>query len=425
MHRSAAPWVVGVGMFAATGQALAVDESFDVRVRYAILDEQGERLRTLDGEDVERFVNRARCECGTPIQAELQTEGAVGSAERTILGLLGNRCAGREAAEGRHGLCSLLFEEPAAAFRAGFSALFHPAFLGSYVASTQREAGSSYTALARGCEGEGEGGVWVCDPQADGAEGCQADDFVYDAEAAGELLRYDFEPPYELPYDLRAEPRWGGVQLRWSLPDSQDIAGFRVLCETEWQYSAELEFPAPARDAAADGTTYYTVDSVCGGQPQSLVKVAEDGLGICGDGRVDPGEECDEGYQNSDAGLCSDACELCVSPQMQRLDWSRVCSDFIAPDQTSVFIDGLIPGVTYHFALVAHDAAGNARALGRLASATVDDSGYYGGGAGGGSFCSVSSEGQVSWVMSLGLCSLLGWLRRRRSIELELRRGTL
>ncbi|MCY0986575.1 hypothetical protein OV203_05560 [Nannocystis sp. ILAH1] len=415
MRRSAVAWVVGAGVFAVTGQALAVDESLDVRVRYSILDEQGEPLRTLDDGERERFVNRARCECGVPIQAELQADGGVGTAARTILGFVGNRCAGREAAEGRNGLCSVLLAEPAAVFREGFSALFHPAFLNSYVASTQREVGSPYTTLARGCEGEGQGGVWLCDPQADGAEGCQEDEFVYDAEVAGEPLRYDFEPPYELPYDLRAEPRAGGVLLSWSSPGSQDIAGFRVVCETEWQYPPELSFPAPARDEAADGTSYYTVDSVCGGEPHSLVKVAEDGLGICGDGHVDPGEECDEGDQNSDEGLCSDSCELCVSPQMQRLDWSRVCSDFIAPDQTSVFITGLDPDQFYHFALVAHDAAGNARALGQLASEAPyvawdadvgDDAGMFG--------CSVGPKGHGSWVMSMGLCSLLGWIGRRR-----------
>ncbi|MCY1009446.1 hypothetical protein OV079_28560 [Nannocystis pusilla] len=143
--------------------------------------------------------------------------------------------------------------------------------------------------------------------------------------------------------------------------------------------------------------------------------MAEDGLGLCGDGRVDPGEECDEGHQNSDDGLCSDSCELCVSPQMQRLDWSRVCSGFIAPDQTSVLITGLDPDEVYHFALVAHDAAGNARALGQLASETpyvaweadfVDDGGVFG--------CSVGPKGHGSWVMSLGLCGLLGWIGRRR-----------
>ena len=93
-----------------------------------------------------------------------------------------------------------------------------------------------------------------------------------------------------------------------------------------------------------------------------------------------------------------------------------MCSDFIAPDRTSVFIDGLDPGVTYHFALVAHDAAGNPRALGQLATAApydeasaVDDEGALGFGFG----CRVSPEGQGSWGMFFGLCSLLGWRRRR------------
>ena len=92
-----------------------------------------------------------------------------------------------------------------------------------------------------------------------------------------------------------------------------------------------------------------------------------------------------------------------------------MCSDFIAPDQTSVYIDGLDPGVTYHFALVAHDAAGNPRALGQLARATpyeagaVDDEGALGYGFG----CRVSPQGQGAWGMFFGLCSMLAWRRRR------------
>ncbi|MDC0721222.1 hypothetical protein [Nannocystis bainbridge] len=414
-RRSGASLVACICVFGATGSAGASEVSFDARVRYAILDEDGAALRTLDDADRQGLLNRARCECGAPIQAEVSTVGGAGDPTRTIFGFVGNRCDSREAAEGRNGLCSILLEEPVAKFRTGFTALFHPAFLGSYVESAQRRADSPYTTLARGCEGEGEGGVWLCDPAANGVTGCQAEDFVYDPETAESgVLRYDFEPPHQLPHGLRAEPRADGVLLRWELPDARDIAGFRVLCETDWQYSAELEFPAPARDAVADGTGWYTVASVCGGEPQALVKVDRDMPAFCGDGRVDAGEECDEGTQNSDAGLCSDTCQLCVSREMQRLDWSRVCSGFIAPDQTSVLVTGLDPGSGHVFALVAHDAAGNARALGQLATvdpyepAELDDTeGFMG-------FCAVSPEGHGAWGMSLGLCAVLTLLRRRR-----------
>jgi uncharacterized protein (TIGR03382 family) len=137
------------------------------------------------------------------------------------------------------------------------------------------------------------------------------------------------------------------------------------------------------------------------------------GAGICGDGRLDTGEQCDDGEDNHDDGLCSTACELRVGDGLHALDWDHVCSSHVAFNETSVAIGGLQNGKSYNFVLVAHDMFGNPRALARVVTATPDaELESFVPAAEDGCGCS-SSGGHVPWDM-LSLL-VLGLLRRRRA----------
>lgn len=356
----------------------------DFKVEYWITDATGESVRAMAPADLDRFANRARCECGQQVQARISAELASIDPSQRIDAFVGVDCdAAEDDPDGAFGRCGVLADVEAAAYAAGLAHDFHPAFLAHGVdpSSTVRDVAFPDTVLRGGCDGAGEAGVWIC-AEANGVAGCQPDEFVVDGDTNANSdepsgLAFDFEAPAIVGADLVVEPGGGSALVSWELDDAADIAGFRVLCEeaATGKPISGVVVELPEATASGDGEHYFTAGNLCEGMPFSAVMVSEpdaSDVGSCGDGRLDEGEQCDDGADNGDDALCSTACALRVSAGLHALDWSYLCSEHIPASERAVVVGHLIDGRAYNFVLVAHDAHGNPRALARVVAATPD-----------------------------------------------------
>ncbi|MDC0669461.1 MYXO-CTERM sorting domain-containing protein [Nannocystis radixulma] len=403
----------------------------DFEVEYFVTNEAGERGRVMTADDHQRFLNRARCQCGQQVGIDLRMVNPSEDNAQLLRGFIGTQCAIAETMlAGQFRRCGEFFADLIPALAAGVTGAFHPLFLASGVDPTSPSRGIHVpeTRLSSpSCDAPvtGEAGLWMCSPNENTLSGCQQDEFFIGSDDALSglsgipRLAFDFSPPLAEPSNLTVEPGNGSAELRWELPVSGDIHGFRVLCEeADGGAAPELDFPAPTATDAPDGQSYFTAANLCGDQPFSTVAVVAPEVtdpNTCGNGVVEAGEACDDGLDNDDDGLCDTACNLRVSPGLHALDWAHVCSDHVAFSEKSVAIGGLDNGKAYNFVLVAYDQAGNPRAHHRIVTATPDESlPDLLPDAAEGCACTSSPEGHGLLAMSLGTLALLA-LRRRRA----------
>ncbi|WP_434423555.1 MYXO-CTERM sorting domain-containing protein [Nannocystis pusilla] len=406
----------------------------DFSVSYYVTDESGEFVRPMVERDFRYATNRARCECGQRIGVQIQAkDGAEFDSSTRIQAFLGTKCATAESSPpGQFLPCGVLADALVATFVQGVMGAFHPAFLASGVdpASPSRDVAGADTILGSACSDKvaGQTSLWLCDPAANGTANCQPDEFFYGPDGALSQLSgvpsilYDFQPPLMEVKELTVEPADGGVVLRWELPSSGDIQGFRVLCEeAATGASPGLDFPTPELGEVPGTDHYFTAGNLCGAQPFSTVKTAPADVtdpDTCGNGVLEAGEACDDGDDNGPEGLCDESCELRVSPSLHALDWDHVCSDHITFRGTDVAIHGLENGKAYNFVLVSYDMAGNPRVHDKVVTATPDGSlpspdGGLEGISGEGCACAAGESGGAG-VLALSLAALLGLARRRR-----------
>jgi MYXO-CTERM domain-containing protein len=397
----------------------------DFAVEYWVTEPGGAPVRAMKPDDLDRFVNRARCECGHRVDARVVADLDTPVDEGVqVDAFVGVDCDAAESdPDAPFGRCGVLASVPVTEFVNGVETSFHPVFLAHGVAasSTLRDVALADTVVSGGCDGVGEAGVWVC-AETNGAAGCQPEEFLIDGDTNANSdepsgLAYDFEPPAVAATDLVVEPGGGSVLVSWEIDDPGEIAGFRVLCEeaATGQPIDGVVVALPEPTASGDGEHYFNARNLCGDQPFSSVMFSEPdgpGGGSCGDGRLDEGEQCDDGEANADDGLCSTACALRVGAGLHALDWDHLCSDHIPASERSVIVGHLKDGRAYNFVLVAHDAHGNPRALARVVSATPDAALPSFALAEDGCGCS-STGGHVPRTMLMLV--VLGLLRRRRA----------
>lgn len=420
--------LAGAALVADTARAELPDPAV-FPIRLSVLDPAGEPVRTMEPADLNSYVNRARCECGQSIGAEITMvpPGAANPA-RLIEAFVGTACPVAEVDPlGQFRPCGQIHRDAAATYAGGVRSDIHPVFLARGVAagSASRVVGDPSTILSGGCEGLfGEAGVWLCAPDENGIGLCQPEDFFAGDEdvQTGEpaRIRFDFTPPLSEPTDLTVEPGDRSVRLSWSIATVGDIAGYRVLCHETGAGGPVpgLAFDPPAPTDRADGRHYFNAHNLCGGDPFTSVMLSEpDAPAACGDGRLDPNEECDDGDANHDAGLCAPDCTLRVPAALHALDWDYVCTDPIAHDEDEALIGGLDNGKTYEFVLVAFDVYGNPRAHARVVQATPDDDlpGFVPT-ADDGCDCRAGRSGHVPGAMlAIAALGLLGLRRRSRA----------
>jgi len=423
----ARPFALSV-CFAAAGLASTaraeLPEPADFTVEYFVTDEAGAHVRPMTADDHDRFLNRARCECGQQVGVLIRMAHVYPDTTKRFETFIGRMCDTAETMfDGEFTRCGQLAAALAPTFIQGLSQAFHPAFLAHGTGKSHpRGVGDPGVRLTGACEGEGRAGVWMCMPGANDTALCQPEEFFLgpDDVLAGlsgiPTLTYGFDLPTTQPANLSVEPGNGAVELRWNVPSSGDIHGFRVLCEeADGGASPGLDFPAPGL-GDADGRHYFTAGNLCGGAPFSSVLLTAPAVtdpNTCGNGVVEAGEACDDGDDNGPDALCDLSCDLRVSPGLHALDWAHVCSDHVEFSENSVVVDGLDNGKTYNFVLVSYDQAGNPRAYARIVTATPDGSLPDLLPPPEGCACTTSPEGPGLLAMSLGTLALLA-LRRRR-----------
>ena len=393
-------------------------------VNFAIPGPDGTVVREMSELDRDRFINKARCECGQPLRATVRLRDEAIDVDDTtrIQTMIGTNCSIAEANPlGQFRACGTMADSPALAYIAGESADFHPVFLASGIDASLgagRDVEQPTTVVASNCDSGafGVGGVWVC-VKSNGISGCQTDEFILKSPPP---LSFDFQGPTTPTDEFGAVVADSGVQLRWVVGQPGDIYGFRVLCERSdnGQPAPNQSFDPPDPLAEPDGTHYFNARNLCDDQPLLSYKTAAkpDGDGSCGDGVRDPGEACDDGEANDDNGLCHPDCSLGVSADLHALDWAYVCSDHIDRAQRSANIYGLENGVDYNFVLVAYDVAGNPRVNPLVTQATPDSAFDVLPGAPPQAGCGCHSDDASPWS-SLALLFGLGLARRRRRVN--------
>ena len=340
-------------------------DAFDIR--YYTTNADGSRGRALDSVDFQRFVNKARCECGHPISARIVLKPAMGTTynlSTQLYSFVGPTCNTAEAAPvGQFRRCIQLQSGNPPLFQAEYNTSFHPVWLSSGVALASGENRTPETALAAGsCETpvEGQSGIWMC-ADTNGMPNCQSDEFFITGSQNNNLppgmpsgIRFDFKPPTTVPDMLQALPGDSAVIVSWNVLGG-DIAGFRVLCEEAdtGKPPPGKGYTGPALTAKQDGTIYYTQANLCPGGPLTTFKAGNDnpldpgssagtttsttddsagtttddsgttgdtddtagssgssgGVSLtCGDGVLDAGEDCDDGENNGDDKACHSNC---------------------------------------------------------------------------------------------------------------------
>ena len=325
-------------------------------IKYFLTDKNGDLIqqRPMQQNDFDQFVNKARCECGYKIHAQVRLKKTMGTYDQSaqVNTFVGTACAMAEVTPLQFKPCLQIVTQTVSAYQSGVDYAFHPIWLARGVQSV--EARTPNVAVPSGdCEGlAGEAGVWMCAPLSNGQGGCQSDEFFIQGNQNINLtskmgsIKFDFIPPLTMVSDVYATVGDGAVVVNWDLQTTGDIAGFRVLCEDAetGQPIAGKSQPKPGLTDIPKGTFFYTKESLCGGVPFSPFPGGGDtsttGDGTTGDGttgdstgdssttdtggttgggtdspaacpngQVEAGEECDDNNAD-DTDACTAACKL-------------------------------------------------------------------------------------------------------------------
>ncbi|MBZ5715355.1 DUF4215 domain-containing protein [Nannocystis pusilla] len=325
-------------------------------IQYWLTDEKGKFVRPMTDKFVKQYYNKARCECGHKIGLVIRLKkGGTGYDTTQFLNsYVGTQCATAETQlAGQFRRCAQFSSELVPVYQSGITTNFHPIWLTQGVSPNSDSRLPDEAITSGSCEANvGQGGIWMCAPNMNTQNGCQADEFFIQGsqnlnttDKAGGIA-FDFTPPLLEVTDFTAQPGDGAVVLTWNTATSGDIQGFRVLCE-----DAETGQPVPNKTQPRpglldlpNGTFFYSKNTICPNGPFSTFNQGEDnplgttsdGDGVdtdgtdtggldtggdtagdtgadtpntqCGNSIVEVGEECDDGENNLDTGACRGDC---------------------------------------------------------------------------------------------------------------------
>ncbi|MEX1368597.1 MAG: hypothetical protein AB1Z98_36045 [Nannocystaceae bacterium] len=295
-HSSRLPWLALLlpAALAAPGIAAARPvTAADIQIFYRFVDSEGKATTTeLTANDLNNYVNRARCQCGEQVAAQVNLLRSMDQPydDQRIRTFVGSQCAqGQDAPVGSMVRpCVRYFEgQPFDYDDGGIDIVFETVWLSSRVESISDQSPETAPPIDP-CQDDqfAEGGVWIC--VEDGMQtDCQGNEFIIqgtqsqngsttgtptDPTQGGGVntstggIVFDYQPPQAVVTGFTSSPGDGAVEISWSRSESTQINGFRVLC-------ADLEGnPVPGKGATlpvqsqrTNGKLYYTAENLCPG----------------------------------------------------------------------------------------------------------------------------------------------------------------
>lgn len=299
----------------------------DFQITYRFTDDDGMVLpsQRLVQNDLDYYVNRARCQCGEKVAAQvfLMPSQAGLYDQVQVRTFVGSNCAeGQVGNNLQFGPCVQTSDAlPAEYLNQGKQVIFDLAWLSSSIIRGTNQF-TDMPELDDPCGGSqtGSAGIFVC-VENQMTTGCQSDEFVItgtqnqngssgstgttdptqggDGMSAGGI-RFDYLPPQVDVTGFRASAGDGRVVIAWDATQATDLNGFRVLC-------ADLDGnPVPGKGASeptgsrrALGEIYFTAENLC---PDAVVYESSDEQPV-----PDPGTGSDSGTGTGtdDAGSTS------------------------------------------------------------------------------------------------------------------------
>jgi cysteine-rich repeat protein len=274
-------------------------------IRYWITNSEGVQVRTMQSQDFKQFVNKARCECGHEIIAEVRLKATMSGYNQgtQVDAMVGTSCNTAEQAPfGQFKRCAVFKSSVLSDYIKGITTGFHPVWLSNGVDPSSDDRDPATAPAVGRCDiGAGESGVWMCG-WTNNIQGCQSDEFFITGTQNINVgmggIKYDFISPLAEIQTIDGLPGDSAIVLSWTLKSVGDIAGFRVLCEEAdtGQPIAGKAQSKPALTAIPNGTFFYTKDLLCPGGPFSTANISEEpsttsttGDGTTGDGTTGDG----------------------------------------------------------------------------------------------------------------------------------------
>jgi MYXO-CTERM domain-containing protein len=258
----------------------------DFQIIYYTTNPDGSRGTQMTLNDLQSYVNRARCQCGHEIQASIRIQVTSGGGQldaTQVRTFVGNRCD-----MGQSGLnpsvnppCALALDAFTQTYASTNPTInFQPIFLAHGV--TQLNANIEDAQSVGNClSGQGNGGIWVC--VEDGSQtDCQSSEFIITGTqnnnvpagstggtggtgggTSGSAMGFavDFQPPQVVVTNFRAEGGDGSLLVAWDQATTTDVVGYRILC------ADANGNPLPGRGFRPSGPNYgqfyYTQQSLC------------------------------------------------------------------------------------------------------------------------------------------------------------------
>ncbi len=302
-------------------QAAPPTES-DFVVIYHVTDENGDVVRQMSQNDMELFINQARCECNQQIVTRITYQGS-GADPLQLSGFIGQFCDQAQATVGigAYKLCAEFVTGLPQTFQTGPEYAIDPIWLAYGVQGSDQNISTATPAGT--CTGgqTGEGGVWMCA----GVTECQMGNFfmtgtsnlnIPQGQTASGIL-FDYLAPVSPPTNFSVSAGDSAVEISWENAAPGDIAGYRVLCADQNGNPVETDFSftPPTATSIVNGTIYFTTSNLCPDgpfAPRPGDGQTGDGDGDPGDGDGDPGDG--DGDPICEEGMAGCACALSDPP---------------------------------------------------------------------------------------------------------------